>query len=139
MVKRNEDGRDNQPIITFDHVLACILSFIQEDRIPANPRRFHSAIYSLKREFQDRHTELLLKDLVFSNTGRFRRCTELDEVLFRLQNCRIILILGPDYASYIIPSSSKHNVQERILPRLKNYEPILREMALKLETLFFLN
>jgi hypothetical protein len=111
--------------ITADDIIACILSFIKEEKIPLDSQKIHSTFYSLKKQFPD-----LLNEFSFSENDVYPYSKLLERVLFRLQNSDLISTINPEFRVCIITKESKQFIQERILPLFdESQQKKLKEMA----------
>jgi hypothetical protein len=115
---RKRDGSRRSDLIqaigsnrTITDVIAGMLSYMGEDKFPANANLIHSAIFHI----QEDHSELL-EGLTFSRGDLYPFSRQLERVLFQLQNSGIISTLNPGFKQCEIPSGTKEYLVKEILP-----------------------
>lgn len=129
--KREEISRRIKSYRSPDAVIAYLFALLESDVLPTNDKIIHTAIFELKKEYPD-----FFRDFVFSRGDIYPFSKELERVLFRLQQSRILGTINPTFEFFVFPKKSKEIVLEHFSSKFSHEEKeTLSKMSKGLESL----
>ena len=131
-VRRGRILKDIRDYRSPDSIIAYLFASLKMEEIPTAENKLHSAIETLKREFQ---TDLL-ENFTFSRGDIYPFSKELERVLFRFQQSSILGTINPTMEYYIFPSKSKEIIKHHYSDRFSEEERnLLSRMSARLQEL----
>lgn len=116
-----------------DDVIAYLFALLGNERLPADDKRIHTAIFELKREYPE-----FFKDLVFSRGDIYPFSKELETVLFGFQQSDVLGTINPTLKFYTFPEKSRKIVLKHVSKKFSEEEKrTLSEMSEKLRRLLY--
>lgn len=100
--------------INDDDRILLLLSHIEGREIVASKKILHTAFFKLKENFSQH-----FKNFYFTTNENYPFCKKVDDIFFRLQNCRVLSMKNPTYESYLISDEVKQMIREKIQPNIE--------------------
>jgi len=100
--------------INDDDRILLLLSHIEGMEIVASKKILHTAFFKLKENFSQH-----FKNFYFTTNENYPFCKRVDDIFFRLQNCRALSMKNPTYESYLIRDEVKQMIREKIQPNIE--------------------
>ena len=100
--------------INDDDRILLLLSHIEGMEIVASKKILHTAFFKLKENFSQH-----FKNFYFTTNENYPFCKRVDDIFFRLQNCRALSMKNPTYESYLISDEVKQMIREKIQPNIE--------------------
>ena len=97
-----------------DDRILLLLSHIEGREIVASKKILHTTFFNLKSNFSQH-----FKNFYFTTNENYPFCKRVDDVFFRLQNCRALSMKNPTYESYLINDEVKQMIKEEIQPNIE--------------------
>lgn len=116
-----------------DDIIAFLFASLKSETLPTNENKIHTAISKLKESYPD-----FFSEFVFSRGDLYPYSKELERILFRLQQSKILGTINPSYEDFILTNESKEVVVEHLTNKFsKRDRELLLEMSKKLEGFLF--
>jgi len=97
-----------------DDRILLLLSHIEGREIVASKKILHTTFFNLKSNFPQH-----FKNFYFTTNENYPFCKRVDDIFFRLQNCRALSMKNPTYESYLINDEVKQMIREEIQPNIE--------------------
>lgn len=92
-----------------DNIIAYLFALLEEEKLPADDEKIHTAISILKQEYPKFFT-----DFVFSRGDIYPFSKGLERVLFRFQQSGVLGTLNPTMKFFFFPKEKKDIVQKHV-------------------------